>query len=247
MPCGVGLGEQVRRVRAMTGLDLSASIMCASLVRMEEEIRSLESAGIDSIHIDVMDGHFVPNLTFGVDMVAAIRLVTALPLHVHLMVSDPGLMVEPLARAGADVCIFHLEAERYPYRLIERISALQMSPGIALNPATPVDTVSGMLAPYLLVMTVEPGFAGQRWLAQSAERVRRAREVVREDTVIGVDGNVSQENACIARSAGASLFVCGTSVLFGPGQKYETALFELREALGTQSPAGVRSRGPDDT
>ena len=220
----------------MTDLDLSASIMCASLVRMEEEIHALESAGIDSIHIDIMDGHFVPNLTFGVDMVTAIRPLTTLPLHVHLMVSHPGAMVDPLARAGADVCIFHLEAERYPYRLIERISALRMSPGIALNPATPIDMVSGIWAPYVLVMTVEPGFAGQRWLAQSAERVRRAREVVREDTVIGVDGNVSEENACIARSAGASLFVCGTSVLFGSGRDYVTALFELREALGTQSP-----------
>jgi ribulose-phosphate 3-epimerase len=141
--------------------------MCPSLTALEGEIRALERAGIDSIHIDVMDEHFVPNLTFGPDMVKAIRATTTLPLHVHLMVTDPGWIFAPMADAGCDVCIFHVEADRYPYRLVEKVRDLGMSRGIAVNPAMPIDTASGFEVPYVLVMTVEPRFVGQRWLPAS--------------------------------------------------------------------------------
>jgi ribulose-phosphate 3-epimerase len=210
---------------------LSASAMCASLTALGEDIQALESAGIDSIHIDVMDGHFVPNLTFGPDVVKAVRAATALPLHVHLMVSEPGWILAPMADAGCDVCFFHLEADRYPYRLVKRIGELGMSPGVAVNPATPIEAVAGLEVPYILVMTVEPGFAGQQWLPTGTDRVRRARSLAGPATVIGVDGNVSVANARLAAEAGASLFVCGTSVLFGADRDYRAAVRVLRSAL----------------
>jgi ribulose-phosphate 3-epimerase len=136
-----------------------------------------------------------------------------------------------MAEAGCDVCIFHIEADRYPYRLVKKIGDLGMSPGIAVNPATPIDVVAGFEVPYFLVMTVEPGFVGQRWLPASVDRIRRARSLTGPGTVIGVDGNVSLPNAQLAASAGASLFVCGTSVLFGPDRDYQTAARVLRAAL----------------
>jgi ribulose-phosphate 3-epimerase len=207
--------------------------MCASLTALEEEIQALESAGIDSIHIDIMDGHFVPNLTFGPDMVKAVRSTTTLPLHVHLMVSEPSWILAPMAEAGCDVCIFHVEADRYPYRLVKKISDLGMAPGIAVNPATPIDAAAGFDVPYVLVMTVEPGFVGQKWLPASVDRISRVRDFTSPGTVIGVDGNVSLPNARLAAAVGASLFVCGTSVLFGADRDYRTAVGALRAALGT--------------
>ncbi len=214
---------------------LSASIMCASLVSLEREIHELEEAGLDSIHVDVMDAHFVPNLTFGTNVVEAIRSITSLPLHVHLMVADPGFFAAPMAEAGCNVYIFHLEAERYPFRLLDRVRELGMSPGVALNPATPVELAQGLDVEHLLVMTVEPGFAGQRWLAGSERRVARARRLMPASTVIGVDGNVSKTNAVRAMRAGASLLVCGTSSLFGTGLDYRSAICELRASLAAST------------
>ena len=221
----------------MSAPDLSASIMCASLVSLEREVHELEEAGIDSIHVDVMDGHFVPNLTFGPNVVEAIRSITALPVHAHLMVTNPGFFAAPMADAGCNVYIFHLEAERYPFRLLERVRELGMSPGVALNPATPIELAQGLDVEHLLLMTVEPGFAGQRWLRGSERRVARARHLMAGSTVIGVDGNVSKANAARARSAGASLFVCGTSSLFGTGLDYPSAVRELRASLASSPPS----------
>lgn len=215
----------------MHDVHLSASIICGSLIALGTELDALERATVDSIHIDIMDGHFVPNLSFGPDMVKAIRAATSLPLHVHLMMTDPTWILPSLAEAGCDVCYFHLEAERYPYRMIDRILNLGMTPGIALNPATPVETVEAVNPPYLLVMTVEPGFAGQRWLPQSIERVRRAHGLFGKGTVIGVDGNVSLKNAELSAAAGASLFVCGTSVLFVKNRGYVETVSSLRDVI----------------
>ena len=154
----------------------SASLMCAQLDRLGAEAGRLERAGVDSLHVDLMDGHFVPNLAFGPDTVAALRLATRLPIVAHAMVEEPEALVEPLSRAGAQVFIFHLEACRYPGRLIATIEKYGMTPGIALNPATPAAALESVVhVPIVLVMTVEPGFIGQDWIAGSPAACPRTR------------------------------------------------------------------------
>jgi ribulose-phosphate 3-epimerase len=177
-----------------------------------------------------MDGHFVPNLTFGPDIVAVLRCATSLPLHVHLMVTDPGAYVRRFAEAGANTVYFHIEAERYPWRLAAQIGEAGMTPGIALNPSTAVDLIKHIDVPHVLVMAVEPGFAGQRWLPPTVHRVRELSQITRGRVGIGVDGNVSPENARLAKAAGASLFVCGTSSLFS-GDDYASEVRRMRTAL----------------
>jgi ribulose-phosphate 3-epimerase len=221
----------------MTVSHLSASIMCGRLGYLADEARRLSEAGVDSVHVDVMDGHFVPNLTFGPDVIAAINEAVDLPLHAHLMVSRPSDYVDSCAQAGTDVFLFHIEAEPYPIRLLERVTQTGMIPGIAINPATPIDFLRSVRAPFLIVMTVEPGFAGQRWVDSALDRIREARELVGEDVVIGVDGNVNKENAVRAQRAGAGLFVCGTSSVFRAGAAYVDGVTELRSALSGPPPA----------
>lgn len=230
-----GIHNTIAGLTIVCNTHFSASLMCASLTNLKDDIQSIEVAGIDSFHLDIMDGHFVPNLTFGPDFVKAVRSTTSLPLHAHLMIDDPSWILEPLAQAGCDVCIFHIEAERYPHRLIQRIRDLGMSPGIAINPSTPVTAIAGLDTSYLLIMTVEPGFAGQRWLPLSGDRIREAHALVDDNTIIAVDGNVSLEHAREAVAAGATMLVLGTSVLFGTGREYAVELKELRSALESAS------------
>jgi ribulose-phosphate 3-epimerase len=211
--------------------DLSASIMCGDLGALAADLARLGDAGVDSVHVDIMDGHFVPNLTFGPDVVAAINAATPLPLHVHMMVTNPGQYVDAMAAAGADVYFFHIEAEPFPLRLIERVAAAGMVPGVAINPATPVDFIRDVEAPYVLVMTVEPGFSGQKLAPASADRVGRLRSILGDEVVLGVDGNVTLEFAKRSRDVGASLFICGTSSLFTGDGDYAGAVAYLRRVV----------------
>jgi ribulose-phosphate 3-epimerase len=214
---------------------VSASIMCGRLDALGDDLRDLQEAGVDSVHVDVMDGSFVPNLTFGPDMVAAMRQSTTMDLHGHMMVEHPDRYVSVFADAGLDVYLFHIEATRYPLRLIDQITEAGMVAGIAVNPSTPLSFLRDVGAPYLLIMSVEPGFAGQRWVPATLDRIQRARHLIGGAAVIGVDGNVSTEKVRAAASAGASLFVCGTSSVFTGRGGYQQAVAAVREAGGASS------------
>jgi ribulose-phosphate 3-epimerase len=209
---------------------ISASIMCADQGALDREVKRLEQAGVDSIHIDVMDGHFVPNLTFGPAAVAAIRRATDLPLHLHMMVANPEDLVPPFAEAGGDLYFFHLEADRYPLRLAATVSRRGMVPGVAVNPFTPIAPLMDLSLSHVLVMAVEPGFAGQSWVPNTDRRIKELRAGVGEKVSIGVDGNVTLDHAATARLNGASIFVCGTSSLF-TADGYEVAVRRMRERL----------------
>lgn len=232
------------RGHTLPALDISASVMCGQLGALAHDVRALEDGGVDSLHVDVMDGHFVPNMTFGPDVTASIVAATTKPVHVHMMVEEPARYVESFADAGADVFIFHIEAERYPARLANSISDRGMVPGIAINPSTPLSFLRDTPAETVLIMTVEPGFAGQRWMPGSIERIAEARELLGNDVVLGVDGNVTPEHAGAAASAGATLFVCGTSSLFFGQSDYTAALDNVRERVVAGSADRDRSVSP---
>jgi ribulose-phosphate 3-epimerase len=214
--------------------------MCAELSRMGEEVSNLDRAGVDSFHVDIMDGHFVPNLALTADVLAALRPLSVRPFCVHAMVEHPQMYVEPTARAGGNVFIFHIEAVRYPRRLMREVENAGMIPGIAINPATPVEALQSVAdARYVLVLTVEPGFAGQDWIVMSPARVRAVAAACPAATSIAVDGHVDMVTAPILASAGANVFVCGTGALFhGPQQlaDYAASLAAMREAIAPVGP-----------
>lgn len=220
----------------MRPVELAPSILSADLSRLAEEIGSVEPyAG--RIHVDVMDGHFVPNLTMGPVVVASIRPVTSLPIEVHLMVEDPGLFVDPFAEAGADRLIFHIEVARDPAGLGRRIRQKGPAAGIALNPETPWRRVVGCLAEFDLVtvMTVNPGFGGQGFLEEVLPKVAEARETASERGLsvdIEVDGGIDSATAVRARKAGANVFVAGHAV-FRSGDP-ALAARAIYEAIGAR-------------
>lgn len=212
---------------------ISASLMCARLTELGREVDRLESAGVDSFHVDVMDGHFVPNLALSIDIVSAIRPLTRLPIHLHLMTDAPERYVEPAAAAGVDLVFFHVEATRAPLRLAAMIGSHGMKPGVALNPSTPLPDLAEMLEmPHILVMSVEPGFAGQPLVGSVPERVARLRELMAPSSLITVDGNVNERTMPMMWRAGASNFVSGSSGMFtSPTADYAERIQALRASV----------------
>ena len=196
---------------------LAPSLLSADFVRLAEEIARVEAAGADWLHLDIMDGHFVPNLTFGPPIVAAIRKISKLPLDVHLMVTNPAALVEQFAEAGADYLTVHVETEPHLHRLVNRIRELGVIPAVTLNPATSVDLLDEILSEVdmVLVMSVNPGFGGQKFIPASLDKIRRLRQKLKRldrQVLIEVDGGVNQETAPQLIEAGVDVLVAGSAV-----------------------------------
>jgi ribulose-phosphate 3-epimerase len=216
---------------------IAPSILSADFARLGEGVAQAEAAGADWIHVDVMDGHFVPNLTIGPPVVAAVRRATELPLDVHLMIDAPDRYLQQFGDAGADILTVHQEACPHLHRTVERIRELGMRPGVSINPATPLAAVEEIL-PYVdlvLLMTVNPGFGGQRFIPTSTEKIRRLRRALDERHLWGVelevDGGISPRTAGEVAEAGASVLVAGAAV-FGGEAGVDVNMKALREACG---------------
>jgi ribulose-phosphate 3-epimerase len=198
---------------------VAPSLLSADPLRLGDELASVEAAGADWHHVDVMDGHFVPNLTYGLPLVAALKRWTKLPLDVHIMVSNPDEVALDYVRAGAAHVIFHVEAARHAHRLVQAIRHEGAKAGLAVNPGTPVESVFPLLddADLIMVMSVNPGFGGQHFIPQAVERVARlAEELARRgrarDVVIEVDGGINAETGAQVVAAGAGALVAGTYI-----------------------------------
>ena len=222
---------------------LAPSILSADFGRLAEEIACAEEAGADWIHVDVMDGHFVPALTIGPLVTESVRRATSLPVDVHLMIEEPDRHLEAFAGAGASIATVHQETCPHLHRTVERIRELGVRPGVCVNPSTSVDTLIEIL-PYVdlvLVMSVDPGFGGQRYIPSSTDKLRRARyqldRLGRAGADLQVDGGIDQLTAREAVDAGASCLVAGSAV-FGHPEGVAAGLRTLRAAVDSGGGAG---------
>jgi ribulose-phosphate 3-epimerase len=196
---------------------IAPSILSADFARLGEEIQDVERGGADYIHVDVMDGHFVPNITIGPLIVEAIRPVTKLPLDVHLMIENPDQYIEALAKAGADYITVHVEASRHLHRTIQLIKSTGVKAGVVLNPATPVDSLKHIIedVDMVLLMSVNPGFGGQKFISSVLPKIRQVKELadsLNPELEIEVDGGVNEETAKLCVEAGANVLVAGSAV-----------------------------------
>jgi ribulose-phosphate 3-epimerase len=215
---------------------LAPSILSCDFGRLAEEIRTADEGGADWIHVDVMDGHFVPNITIGPLITRAARAATGLPLDVHLMIEHPDRYLEAFVKAGADSVTVHQEVCPHLHRTVQHIRDLGARAGVAINPATPLDAVSEILpfVDLLLIMSVNPGFGGQSYIETSTAKIRRARVMLDEagsGAELEVDGGIDPSNAAVVAGAGASVLVAGSAVYGHPGGA-AAGLEALRGALG---------------
>jgi ribulose-phosphate 3-epimerase len=215
---------------------ISASLMCADLCNLGRDLRELEAAGVEWLHFDIMDGHFVPNFTLGPGFVQAVRDASDLTCDVHLMIEEPARYVPVFAESGADIISFNIEADRHPLRTIDLIRDSGVRPAIAINPATPEAALEHVLhaVRMVLVMTVNPGFAGQKLIPQTLDKIARIRQMLRErglEADLEVDGNVSFEHAPAMVARGANVLVAGTSSVFAKGFTIAEGVRRLREVL----------------
>ncbi|MBN1548381.1 MAG: ribulose-phosphate 3-epimerase [Syntrophaceae bacterium] len=213
---------------------IAPSILSADFGRLAEEINAVEAAGADWIHIDIMDGHFVPNLTIGPAVVKALRKTTSLPFDVHLMIAEPDRYLDAFIDAGSDILTVHVEAATHLNRTVNRIRERGVKAGVSLNPATTVSCLEEILpeCDLVLVMTVNPGFGGQKFIASSLAKIRKTRDLIASlasPTILEVDGGVTLDNIEKVSAAGADVFVAGAAV-FGSGD-YAKTIQAMKEKL----------------
>ena len=218
-----------------TVVKLAPSILAADFARLGDQVTQAERAGADRIHIDVMDGHFVPNLSMGVPIVASLRRVTRLPLEVHLMIDNPDLFLDEFAEAGADAMVVHWEGNANLHRTIQRIKALGKRAGVAINPATPAPVLEEILpeVALVLVMTVNPGFGHQHFLSGTLPKIRRVCRLIEQNDTsceVEVDGGIDPGTAPLAVSAGANVLVAGTAI-FDAHHSVAEAMDRLRASF----------------
>jgi ribulose-phosphate 3-epimerase len=213
-------------------IEVNPSILSADFANLADEVAVIEKAGVKMVHLDVMDGHFVPNITIGPPVVAKLRRVSNLVFDVHLMISEPARYIEHFVEAGADHITFHIEVADDPVELIDKLHKLDCSAGLCLNPETPVKSIETVapLCDMILVMTVHPGFGGQKFMPEAAKKVIEVREIVGPDIRIEVDGGIDPQTTPIVVSYGADTLVAGNAI-FGEPDRI-AAIEAIRRACG---------------
>lgn len=219
---------------------IAPSILSADFMRLGEQVKAVEAAGADRVQIDVMDGRFVPNISFGALAVACLRPLTGLTLEAHLMVEPPEDFIEQFARAGADTIIVHQEATPHLHRALQQIHSLGKKVGVALNPATPASLLTEVLGSVelVLVMTVNPGFGGQEFIPETLGKIRQLRDAITERSLVcelEVDGGINEETAPLVVEAGADVLVAGSAV-FGAKDGVAAAIKRLLTSAETRRP-----------